>query len=200
MTREGAAFPVWRCSEDHVNDPLRTRCRTCHECKPCDRCGSKEEVSLSATRCWCARCVETDPALTWPDRAQTPAEVARQPRAAEYTPAVVLEPQRRAEAAEAPSRLRALAEAVPGAYLTTARWSVTGEEETTRVCLHATDGGGVVAYDNGKLAFALVAGTGKVTLTEAKRALGMHVADWKPRATRDQLGIPRKTGKKDTLR
>lgn len=56
MAKEGGAFPIWRCSQDHVNDMLRAQCRYCGGYRPCDLCGRQESTSLSATGARCASC------------------------------------------------------------------------------------------------------------------------------------------------
>lgn len=69
---------------------LRSTCRTDGEYRPCDRCGSKEETSLSATTFECARCRAEHPGIR-------PSTAAAQVAAQQYSRDVVLTAMRAEE-------------------------------------------------------------------------------------------------------
>jgi len=59
----------------------------------------------------------------------------------------------------------------------------------------------LVVYENGKFTRALSPRIpGRGTLTDAKRALGIEVAERKPRASKDPQAVKKPVGKTDTLR
>lgn len=188
------AFPIWRCSLDHVNDPLSGKCRVCKESRPCRFCGERP-ARLYVNGMCCDGCEVIAP-TTFVPRAicgRTRVEEKQTKILAAYRPA------RRVDLTVGIRALVAhcVKEGIP--YETASGLSV---EELRSVVFRAMTPYGVVfvAYEDRKLARALGPSIeGKGNLSDAKRALGMRVAERKPRAKREAVVKPA-AGKQDTMR
>ena len=192
------ASPVWRCELNHSNDMLRGSCRDCGETRECQKCGSRP-ARLFPNGMWCDSCGVVAPTsfvATRPNR----------PSGLKVDPNPVFVAQRPAQRAEVPSGLRSLWDWCIGAGFA---WKVTYSITVDRVefvglrvkvdQVPYKKRRVTVMYAQGRFDHALVSDAGVVVLRDAKRALGMIVADPKPRVKSVAKSAKRQT-RVDTLR
>lgn len=211
--RGGAAFPVWRCSAGHVNDPLRGSCRDCGESRPCQRC-QRKPARLYPNGMWCDRC-----GVVAPD--QFEAQTFEAPDAQVSVPKPVLVAQRGVQGDEYAGSLKSLmvwcekqeiACDVQTAEINGSRVAVllADVEPGNRVFVvwqeKASEkqvGIGTTYLKRRAFTFVKSLGStipGKGTLRDAKRALGMDVAEPTPRAPRATASVSKPAGRADTMR